>query len=247
MVRKSSVRLFVNETLAEGASLELTRDAAHYVSNVMRLGVGDPIVLFNGRDGEWQGTIRRATRKGCTVGLLGSLRSQPVELDVWIAAALVKRARMDFLVEKATELGVTRIVPVTTRRTVVSRANVNRLTLRATEAAEQCGRLSVPEVMEVQELELFLASLDAGSQVLWCDESGDSPAVNAVLARLSKTDHSGPWILLTGPEGGFDQSERKLIGGHAKVTGIDLGRHVLRSETADTVALGIFQAWMAGS
>ncbi len=244
MVRNSKLRLFVKNTLAGSTSIELTRDAGHYVSNVMRLSVGDPLILFNGRDGEWEGEIRCAKRNSCIVDLRQLLRSQVVEPDVWIAAALIKRTRMEFLIEKATELGVTRILPVTTRRSVVSRINVDRVTLRAIEAAEQCGRLSVPDIVEPQQLERFLETLEAESRVFWCDESGKSPAIASVLPQIRGEQCKGPWILLIGPEGGFDHTERKLFVNNSKVVGVDLGPYVLRSETAATVVLGIFRALM---
>ena len=173
MVRNSNVRLFVKNTLVRSKSIELTHDAAHYVTNVMRLGVGDPLTLFNGRDGEWEGLIRRAERKSTIVNLMRLMRSQTVEPDVWMAVAPIKRTRMEYLIEKVTELGATRILPVTTRRSVVSRINVERLRLRAIEAAEQCGRLSIPDIAELQQLERFLETLEAGSQVVWGEESGE--------------------------------------------------------------------------
>ena len=244
MVRNSNVRLFVKNTLTKSTSIELTPDAAHYVTSVMRLGVGDPLILFNGRDGEWEGSIRRAKRKSCIVDLVRLLRSQTVDPDVWMAVAPIKRTRMEYLIEKVTELGVTRILPVTTRRSVIARINVERLSLRAIEAAEQCGRLSVPDIAELQQLQRFLETLESGSQVVWCDESGESPAIASVLPKLLEAGRKGPWILLIGPEGGFDYIERKLLSDHTKVVGVHLSPHVLRSETAATVVLGIFQALM---
>jgi 16S rRNA (uracil1498-N3)-methyltransferase len=242
MVRNSNVRLFVKNTLVRSKSIELTHDAAHYVTNVMRLGVGDSLTLFNGRDGEWEGLIQRAERKSTIVNLMRLMRSQTVEPDVWMAVAPIKRTRMEYLIEKVTELGVTRILPVTTRRSVVSRINVERLRLRAIEAAEQCGRLSIPDIAELQQLERFLETLEAGSQVVWCDESGESPAIVSMLPELLEAGRKGPWVLLIGPEGGFNHVERKLLSDHTKVMGIHLSPYVLRSETAATVVLGIFQA-----
>lgn len=244
MVKASKVRLFVDSPLSSGTIVELERDAVHYVANVMRLGVGDPLILFNGVDGEWRAEIEKTERRTCIVAIREMLRPQTREADLWIAAAPIKRARMELLVEKATELGVTRIQPVITSRTVVSRTNVDRLVAQAKEAAEQCGRLSIPSVTEPVPLSRFLESAVSPRWILWCDESGESAPVAEVLARVTVSERVGPWTLLVGPEGGFDPTERNLIGKSNSVLGIDLGPRVLRSETAAIVALGILQTWI---
>ena len=245
MVKDAKVRLFVEAPLSEDSEFVLDRDAAHYVCNVMRLGVGDSLILFNGRDGEWRADVQQSARRECVVVLNESLKPQPQERDVWVAAAPIKRARMEMLVEKATELGVTRIQPVITRRTTTPRTNVVRLTSQAKEAAEQCGRLSVPSVAEPMALGQFLESAERPRHILWCDESGDSPPVSEALGGLSGAAREGAWVLLIGPEGGFDPAERELISEADQVLLIDLGPRTLRSETAAIVALGILQSWMS--
>ena len=244
-MKVAKVRLFVETSLSGGAMLDLDPAAAHRVATVMRLGVGDSLVLFNGRDGEWRATIAGIGRRSCAIVARDMLRPQAAETDVWIAAAPIKRARMTALVEKAAELGVTRVQPVVTRRTVVSRVNVGRLLSTAREAAEQCGRLSVPAVGAPATLERFLGSLDPSRGLLWCDESGGSPPVVAALDGLREPDLRRSWAVLIGPEGGFDRAERTLIAGHGRVLGVDLGPWLLRSETAATVALGILQSRLA--
>ena len=247
MVKEAKVRLFVEAPLMADSPLALDRDAAHYVSNVMRLGVGDSLILFNGRDGEWRADVQQSTRRECVVVLNESLKPQPLELDLWVAAAPIKRARMELLVEKATELGVTHIQPVITRRTTVPRANVVRLTSQAKEAAEQCGRLSVPGVAAPVALDRFLESAERPSRILWCDESGESPPVSEALGGLTGAARNAAWALLIGPEGGFDPVERDLISKTGHVLRVDLGPRILRSETAVIVALGILQSWMSAA
>jgi len=244
MVKEAKVRLFVEAPLSGSSTLLLDPDAAHYVTKVMRLGIGDPLVLFNGHDGEWRADIQQLARRECVVAINESLRPQAREPVLWVAAAPIKRARMEVLVEKATELGGTHIQPVITRRTTVPRTNIARLTAQAKEAAEQCGRLSVPSVAEPMGLERFLESTERPCQILWCDESGESPPVSAALGSLTDAAREGPWVLLIGPEGGFDPVERELIGNTSHVLPVDLGPLVLRSETAAIVALGILQSWM---
>ena len=244
-MKAAKVRLFVEASLSGGAMLDLDPAAAHRVAAVMRLGVGDSLIVFNGRDGEWRAAIAGVGRRSCAVVARDMLRPQADEADVWIAAAPIKRARMAALVEKATELGVTRVQPVVTRRTVVSRVNAGRLLAAAREAAEQCGRLSVPAVGAPVTLERFLGSLDLARGLLWCDESGGSPPVAAALDGLRAPDPRRPWAVLVGPEGGFDGAERTLIAGHGRVLGVDLGPRLLRSETAATVALGMLQSRLA--
>ncbi len=244
-MKAAKVRLFVAASLSGGVTLRLDPAATHYAAAVRRLGVGDSLALFNGRDGEWRATITEIAREGCAVAVADMSRPQTSETDVWIAAAPIKRARMTALVEKATELGVSRVQPVVTRRTVVSRINAGRLLSNARRAAEQCGRLSAPGVGEPQTLERFLGSLDPSRGLLWCDESGDSPPIARALDGLNKSGLRRPWAVLIGPEGGFDRNERTLVSGHGGVLGVDLGPRLLRSETAATVALGILQSRVA--
>ena len=244
-MKAAGIRLFIEAPLSAGATLDLDSATAHRVAAVMRLGVGDSLVLFNGRDGEWRAAITGIGRRSCAVVARDMLRPQAAEADVWIAAAPIKRARMTVLVEKAAELGVTRVQPVATRRTVVSRVNAGRLLAAARGAAEQCGRLSVPAVGAPVTLERFLGSLDPSRGLLWCDESGGSPPVAAALDGLGGSGRRRPWAVLIGPEGGFDRAERTLIAGHGRVLGVDLGPLLLRSETAATVALGILQSRLA--
>ena len=149
---------------------------------------------------------------------------------------------MDILIEKVTELGVDLIQPVLTSRTVVTRLSMPRLQAHAREAAEQCGRLTVPDISEPVSLDQFLESVGQARRILWCDESGDSVSISKAVAGLDASDRDVPWSLLIGPEGGFDPSERTLIAGNKAVMGVDLGPRVLRSETAAIVALGLWHS-----
>ncbi len=236
----AKTRLFVDGDLAPGRRVVLGDGQAHYLGHVMRLGQGDPVALFNGRDGEWLAWVTEAARKGWTVTADACIRPQRREPDIWLAFAPVKKTRTDFLVEKATELGVSRLCPVFTRRTATARVNLARLGAQAKEAAEQCGRLTVPDVASPLELSAFAAAWPAERPLLVADETGGGAPIAEVVADGG--EGLGPMGILVGPEGGFDPSELDLLVGLPFVTPVGLGPRVLRAETA---ALSVLACWQA--
>jgi 16S rRNA (uracil1498-N3)-methyltransferase len=233
-------RLFVAADLAAGASIALDARAAHYLSHVLRLGPGAEIALFNGRDGEFRARLAGAGKRALQAEIVASRRPQRPEPDVWLLFAPVKRARIDLIVEKATELGVTRLSPVVTRHTAVGRVNLARLQAIAIEAAEQCERLSVPTIDAPAPLDRVLARWPAERALFVADEAGGGAPVGTVLADTKP----GPWALLVGPEGGFAQAELDALRGFQFVSPVGLGPRVLRADTAVTAALAVVQSWI---
>ncbi len=234
-----AVRLYTENDLAEGLSLALPSGQAHYLGNVLRLKEGASVVLFNGRDGEWQAKLTSLRRNQADAMLERSIRPQDDTPDVWLLFAPVKRARIDFIASKATELGVSAIAPVFTDNTAVSRVNEERLHANAIEAAEQCGRLSVPAVHEAATLAERLESWPADRCILLCDETGGGMPI---IAALSGLEPSSPWAVLCGPEGGFSPREVDLLAENPIVTRVSLGPRILRADTAVLAALACWQA-----
>ncbi len=231
-------RLHVDAPLAEGAEIALDAKAAHYLKNVLRLGPGARVALFNGRDGEWWGEVALLGKNGGTVRLGEQRRKPRPEPDLWLVFAPVKHARIDYIVEKATELGTSEIRPVMTERTNVARVNLDRLKANAREAAEQTERLTLPEIHAPEKLADLLASWPRGRSLLVCDESGTAPPIAEALAKRAP----GPWAVLVGPEGGFADSELDLLRKLPFVCAVGLGPRVLRADTAAIAALALLQA-----
>lgn len=234
----SQIRLFVEGPLGAGATLRLDGPQAHYLGTVMRRAVGDDVRLFNGRDGEWRGRISAIGKGTATLALEEMTRQQGPAPDLWLLAPVLKRETLEWLVEKATELGASRIIPVTTARSAVTRTNAARLAAIAREAAEQCRRLEVPVVDEPQLLAEVLAGWDAARLLLLADESGASPPLARVLAEAPPA----PWAVLVGPEGGFTSRE---LDGFRKLPfcrSASLGPRILRAETAAIAALAVLLA-----
>jgi len=231
---KSLPRLFVRMPLGEGARVELDQSQANYLGNVMRLSEGAEVLLFDGSSGEWLGRVADAGRKRMTLTIERRTRETEIIPDVWLAFAPVKRTQTDWLVEKATELGVARLMPVITQRTIVERVKTERLESIAIEAAEQCGRTVLPLIDEPVALARFLEPRDAGRTLYFADETGGEPAASAF--------RSGPALLLTGPEGGFTDQERELIRAADNAVAVSLGPRILRAETAALAALAAYMA-----
>jgi 16S rRNA (uracil1498-N3)-methyltransferase len=238
MAFEPRTRLYVTADLAAGASVVLDAAQAHYLKNVLRLAPGARVSLFNGRDGEWRAAIEGFGKEGGTVRLEARTREQGNEPDLWLAFAPVKRARIDFLVEKATELGVSALQPVLTERTQVERVNLERLRANVREAAEQTERLTLPEVREPLSLAHALERWPAERRLLLCDESGTAPDIASALGA----EQPGVWGVLTGPEGGFTQRELDGLRKLPFVCAVGLGPRVLRADTAALAALAVFQA-----
>ncbi len=233
------LRLYVAGDLGAGASLALGDKQSHYLRHVMRARPGEEVAVFNGSDGEWRARIDDLGRAAASLTVIACLRPQTPEPDLWLAFAAVKRARIDLIAEKASELGASRLLPIFTERTQAARVNTGRLCAIAAAAAEQCGRLSVPEVAPAQALAALLASWPRqGRPLLVCAESGGAPPMAEVLAGMDETS----WGVLVGPEGGFAPAELDAFGRLPFAKAVGLGPRILRAETAAVAALSVLQA-----
>ena len=231
-------RLYVDADLAAGAEVWVTEQQAHYLLHVIRLTIGAEIALFNGRDGEWRARIAETGKKKACLAALDQLRPQRSESDLWLLFAAVKRARIDLIVEKATELGVSVLQPVFTERTVMSRVGEDRLAAISMEAAEQCERLTLPELRSPLSLQGALAKWPEGRVLMMMDETGGGKPIAEALADLPP----GPAALLVGPEGGFAKSELDALSRLPFAVRVGLGPRILRADTAVIAALSCYQA-----
>jgi len=230
------IRLYVVHDLAPGAPIALDEGQSRYLTAVMRQTVGDIVAIFNGRDGEWQASITTAGKRVVTLAALACVRPQPTGPDLDLVIALVKRGRLETIVEKAAELGVRRVRPVTTERTNADHVRIERLRAIALEASEQTGRLDVPEITDPVKLDRMLADWDPARRLLFCDEAGDAPTVSQAVTM------PGPWAILIGPEGGFSGSERNRLRALPYATAASLGPRILRADTAAISALTLWQS-----
>jgi 16S rRNA (uracil1498-N3)-methyltransferase len=231
-------RLFVKPQLIAKAEIALEPPQAHYLINVLRCKTGDEVLLFNGRDGEWRGVLSAATKKRATVVVEERTRPQSEGPDLHYLFAPLKRARVDYMAQKATELGASLLQPVLTRRTMAERVNTSRLLANAVEAAEQCGILRVPDVREPEKLPRLLERWDEARLLVYADEAA---SVSSPLAALGK-ERGRPLAVLIGPEGGFEAEERALLLGQPYVLPISLGPRVMRADTAAVAALALVNA-----
>jgi 16S rRNA (uracil1498-N3)-methyltransferase len=235
---RAMIRLFVRHDLAEGAQLALDEGQSRYLGAVMRLAPGDELLVFNGRDGEWRAAVAAVGKKAVSLTAQAQARPQARGPDLDLVVALVKRARLETIVEKAAELGAARVRLVITERTNADHTRVDRLQAIATEAAEQTGRLDVPEVIEPQKLDRLIEGWDASRRLLFCDEAGDAEPVLDAL----RDQPTAPWAVLIGPEGGFSPREREVLRAQAFTTPGGLGPRILRADTAAISALTLWQA-----
>ncbi|MBP7001914.1 16S rRNA (uracil(1498)-N(3))-methyltransferase [Amaricoccus sp.] len=236
--RDGKIRLFVEADLGPGAEVPLTAEQAHYLFTVMRLGPGDPVAVFNGRDGEWIAEARPAGRRGGSLTARRPGQPQRRPPDLWLLFAPIRKARTDFIVEKAAELGCARVAPVLTRFTNAERVRPDRLRAHAIEAAEQCGETWVPEVAGPVRLDAALDAWDPARRLMFCDETRDARPAAAVLAQAPR----GPWAILTGPAGGFAPEEAARLRSLPFVLPVTLGPRVLRADTAAVAAITLWQA-----
>lgn len=242
--KKPSARLYLNAPLAADAVIELGRDQSHYLAQVMRVRRGAEIALFNGCDGEWRAVVSNVERKAVTLACQNRMREQADEPDVWLAFAPLKKTRIDFVVEKATELGVARLLPVITRYTAATRVNTERLSARIIEAAEQCERLTVPPISPPSGLDELLDTWPTDRTLFVLDETGAGRPIADALMELapSTVPPPPPCGFLIGPEGGFSSSELDAVRKRAFVTTVGVGPRILRAETAALTALACWQA-----
>lgn len=233
---RSAPRLFVEQELSQGLSVQLDGPQAHYLVRVMRVRQGEDVILCDDLTGEWASKVESLDKRTITLRLARHLRRREGVPDFWLCPALLKKDRFDLVLEKATELGVARIQPVITRRCVADKLNLDRARTIITEAAEQCARTALPELAEPVKLPHLLASMAGARTLFFADEQGGEPAAQAFARNAS------PAALLTGPEGGFDDTERQHIRDRAESVPVTLGPRILRGETA---AIGGVAVWMA--
>ena len=234
-----TTRLYVDAPLAQGGEVTLDRDQSNYLVNVLRLGRGDAVLLFNGADGEWRAELAGSGKRSVTLLVATRQRAQTRTGDLHFLFAPLKHARLDYLVQKAVEMGASLLQPVMTRHTQVARVNVDRMRANAIEAAEQCGILRVPEVAEPLAFEKVAAEADR--LLVFCDEDAEvSDPVAALVAARQAPPH--PIAVLIGPEGGFAEEERAVLLRRPKVVRIALGPRILRADTAAIAALALVQA-----
>lgn len=230
-----TLRLYLDHPLGPGQAVSLPPEQAHYLGTVMRRGVGEVIEVFNGRDGAWSARVTALGKRGGQAEALAQVAPQRDPPDLWLCFAPIKKARTDFIVEKAAEMGAARIIPVQTDHTNAERIRRDRLQAHAVEAAEQCGGTFVPEVADLLPLPQLLDSLGP-RRVLWADEAAAGPAT--ALSGLPR----GSWAILIGPEGGFSQPERDTLRARDGVVRVSLGPRILRADTAAVAALALWQA-----
>ena len=239
-----TTRLFVETPLAAGAMVPLERDQTNYLVNVMRMKPGAPVLVFNGRDGEWRAELAQAGKKSFALGLAECTRQQTPPGDLHYLFAPLKHARLDYMVQKAVELGASRLQPVLTRHTQSERINLARMRANAIEAAEQCGILSIPEIAAPISVGAFTSQWDASRLLVFCDEDADvkDPATALGAARAGGIAGAVPVSVIVGPEGGFAGEERDSLMTLPNVVRLALGPRILRADTAAVAALALVQS-----
>jgi 16S rRNA (uracil1498-N3)-methyltransferase len=232
------LRLYVEAPLAAGTRVVPDEQQSHYLLNVMRARLGDRVSLFNGRDGEWSARVVDKSKRACALACERVVAEQSAVPDVWLCFAPIKRTPADYVVQKATELGVGVLQPVVTRRTIVSRVNLARMRANAIEASEQSGRMSIPDTCAPLTFDELLATWPTERRLIFCDEGGAAPP----MAQALVAEREQPFAILTGPEGGFERTERAALHAHPFVVPVSLGPRILRADTAALAALAIWQS-----
>ena len=234
----NKIRLFVDHTLGEAQSVPLNKDQTHYIFSVMRKSIGETILIFDGNNGEWEASIEEISKKSGVLFCIKQTKPQIMPPDLWLFFSPLKKVRTDFIVEKATELGVAKIIPVQTEHTNADRVKLSRLSAHAIEAAEQCGGTYIPKIEELQKINEVLENFPPDRRLLFCDEKLQSSEVN--LENLKK----GKWAILVGPEGGFSEIERNYLKGLKFTLSISLGPRILRADTAAVTAISLWQNYL---
>ena len=234
----NKIRLFVDHTLGEAQSVPLNKDQAHYIFSVMRKSIGETILIFDGNNGEWEASIEEISKKSGLLFCIKQTKPQIMPPDLWLFFSPLKKVRTDFIVEKATELGVAKIIPVQTEHTNADRIKLSRLSAHAIEAAEQCGGTYIPKIEELQKIKEVLENFPPNRRLLFCDEKLQASEVN--LENLKK----GKWAILVGPEGGFSEIERNYLKGLKFTFSISLGPRILRADTAAVTAISLWQNYL---
>ena len=234
----TSQRVFVEASLAAARAVVCSEDQAHYLRSVLRMEAGREVLVFNGRDGEWRAQLRPEGKRGAVLDILCLERPQATGPDLWYLFAPIKRARLDYMVQKAVELGVSRLMPILTQHTNAERFNIDRARANVIEAAEQCGVLNVPEVAEPVKLTAALATWPRERALIFCDEAAAPANPLTTLAQVPP----GPLAVLIGPEGGFSDTERQMIAAQTVAHPVSLGPRIMRADTAAIAALAVVQA-----
>lgn len=234
----NKIRLFVDHSLGEAQSVPLNKDQAHYIFSVMRKSIGETILIFDGNNGEWEASIEEISKKSGVLFCIKQTKPQIMPPDLWLFFSPLKKVRTDFIVEKATELGVAKIIPVQTEHTNADRVKLSRLSAHAIEAAEQCGGTYIPKIEELQKINEVLENFPPDRRLLFCDEKLQASEVN--LENLKK----GKWAILVGPEGGFSEIERNYLRGLKFTFSISLGPRILRADTAAVTAISLWQNYL---
>ncbi len=234
----NKIRLFVDHTLGEAQSVPLNKDQAHYIFSVMRKSIGDKILIFDGTNGEWLASIEEISKRSGVLRCIKQTNRQVMPPDIWLFFSPLKKVRTDLIVEKATELGVAKIIPVQTEHTNADRINLHRLNAHAREAAEQCGGTYIPKIGELKKINEVLKNFPKDRKLLFCDEKLQESEVN--LESLKK----GKWAILVGPEGGFSEIERNHLKKLKFSYSISLGPRILRADTAVVTAISLWQNYL---
>ena len=234
----TSQRVFVEARLGAGETVVCTPEQSSYLRSVMRMEAGSGLLVFNGRDGEWRAVLRHEGKRGAVLDVAEQTRGQEGGPDLWYLFAPLKRSRLDYMVQKAVEMGVSRLAPVLTQHTVAERVNLERMRANAIEAAEQCGVLRISEVAEPVKLASLLAAWPQERALIFCDEGAAQANPLAALAQVPR----GPLAVLIGPEGGFSEAERAVIMGKPFAHAISLGPRIMRADTAAVAALAVVNA-----
>ncbi|MBT5187659.1 MAG: 16S rRNA (uracil(1498)-N(3))-methyltransferase [Kordiimonadaceae bacterium] len=235
--KNPKTRLYVSDPLKAGAVILIDSNQGHHLVNVMRIKMAEYVSLFNGSEGEWLGEITKVGKGKAMVTAREKIAEQSHEPDLWYLFAPLKKARVDYMMQKATELGVSVISPVMTARTNLDKLKIEKLKASAFEAAEQCGRMSVPSINDIISLDDMLKSWPEDRALIFCDEVGDAVPMKDLTSEFDK------WAVIIGPEGGFTEEERKKIKDHRNTLPVTLGPRILRADTAAVTAISLWQSF----